>query len=81
MSRRLIPRWRVQMSLSLSAGVSTNPAEWGQDFTVGPDYKGPHVRWPLTLENVHQVRLQQSSCGEEAVSSADLSSARPPPLW
>eukprot|EP00961_Rhodomonas_salina_P193439 2611275-Rhodomonas_salina.1 len=67
------------MALSLSAGVSTNPTEWGQvscpkplhqcyavsgtdlrralyqDFTVGPDYKGPHVKWPLTLDNVHQV--------------------------
>lgn len=44
-----------QMALSLSSGVSTNPAEWGQEFTVGPEYKGPHVKWPLTLENVQQV--------------------------
>ena len=30
-------------------------AEWGEDISVEASYEGPHVKWPLTLENVQQV--------------------------
>jgi hypothetical protein len=44
------------VALSVSAGVSTKYDEWGSDITVEADYVGPHVKWPLTLENVQKVR-------------------------
>jgi len=37
------------------AGVSKNPEDWGQEFTVEASYTGPHVKWPLKLENVREV--------------------------
>ena len=35
--------------------MSTNPTDWGEDIAVPASYKGPHVTWPLTLQNVQQV--------------------------
>lgn len=43
------------VALSISAGVTTKYDEWGHDIPVEPEYAGPHVKWPLTLENVQQV--------------------------
>ena len=49
------------VALSVSAGVSTKYDEWGSDITVEADYAGPHVKWPLTLENVQKVRPRLAS--------------------
>jgi len=35
--------------------VSMNPEDWGKGFPVEASYTGPHLTWPLTLENVQQV--------------------------
>ena len=49
------PQGNSAVALSIAAGVSTNPSEWGEETKVPPTYTGPHVSWPLTLENVQQV--------------------------
>ena len=42
-------------AVSAAAGVSTNYSEWGTSDVVKDTYKGPHVRWPLTHDNVQEV--------------------------
>ena len=42
-------------SVATAAGVSTNFADWGANMTVPDTYAGPHVKWPLTAENVQSV--------------------------
>ena len=49
------PQGNSAVALSIAAGVSTDPSEWGEDVAVEPSYQGPHVTWPLTLENVQEV--------------------------
>ena len=43
------------VSVSSAAGVTAECEKWGTEMNVPPSYKGPHLKWPLTLENVRQV--------------------------
>ncbi len=48
----------VQLARELSGQTTRGAGNgWGEQFTVSEEYKGPHVRWPLTLDNVQQASL------------------------
>jgi hypothetical protein len=42
-------------SVAAAAGVSTKFSDWGANIAVPDSYAGPHVKWPLTAENVQSV--------------------------
>jgi len=54
-SQSTTPNGNSAVALSINGGVSTDYANWGADMTVDADYKGPHIKWPLTLDNVQTV--------------------------
>jgi hypothetical protein len=85
-SRRRVGQTRRYSVYLLYRYKSTNPdaasrvAEWGEDLKVEDSYTGPHLTWPVTLEQVeavlHHIRsrphepLHQkyvSACGYEAL--------------
>jgi len=49
------PQGNSAVALSIAAGVSTNPKEWGEEIKIDSSYTGPHLTWPVTLEQVKKV--------------------------
>ena len=59
-----VPDPTSAVSVAQAAGVSPDSNTWGKDMTVPSNYAGPHIKWPLTLQNVRQV-LNHICCKPE----------------
>jgi serine/threonine-protein phosphatase 5 len=43
------------VSVSAAAGLTADCEKWGSEMHVPANYEGPHLKWPITLENIRSV--------------------------